>query len=178
MGGSAYNQRVLVMQTANLSWHDTLRSLPGVQIKSPLSGFILHLSHHPDILYAKSALPFALCLKLSHGEVKAPFNCHFSRRLDGGRRLCFTQGKGLRLQVELPEDIIKHQSRGLHWLANDKQQLMQGQPVLRIDLQQFHQPLIAVIMLEPHPAFIAVHSMQYQVDAATDPCFIINLKQK
>lgn len=165
------------MQAVSLTWQKSLLSIAGFAVKSPVSGQILPLSAQSDLLYSQNQLPLAFSVRLNHGEVKAPFACQYARKLDGGRRLCFNHAKGLRVQLELPEELIKHQGRGLLCLAKDGQQVTAGQPLLMVDLQQFSQPLFAIIMLSPHPAIADVHCAQYQVEAAIDPCLIIQLRK-
>lgn len=164
-----------------INWQEQYTAVvPGLAIKSPASGIILPLHAHPDPLYNTNVLPQALCMKLQHDTLVAPFAGLYNSSLLFGRRLSFRHKTGLTLQLDLPEDKSLKHGGAIKHLVNDGSQVIAGQPVLRLDpkLLQADGVYMLVLMLLQHPAISTVLSAERFVAAGQDTLFTIQLKNK
>ncbi len=158
-----------------IKWHSSLASSDGVCIKSPLSGLVLPLTSHPDLLYNANVLAAALCIQVTQGTLLAPFNgvCDFS--LQYNRRVSIKHRSGLTLLVELSNELCaKQHMRKQH---TDKANVVAGQALLSFELPAHkHDHCYAVVMLCTNHSIAEIWACQRQVIAGTDPLLI--LKQK
>lgn len=164
-----------------INWQEQHTAVvPGLAIKSPASGIILPLHAHTDPLYNTNALPLALCIKLQHDTLVAPFAGIYSNSLLAGHRLSFRHKTGLTLQLDLPDDKNLRYGRAIQHLVNDGSQVIAGQPVLRLDpkLLQADTGCLVVLMLLQHPAISTVFSSERFVAAGQDTVFTLQMKNK
>ncbi|GAB2925744.1 PTS glucose transporter subunit IIA [Rheinheimera gaetbuli] len=155
-----------------IAWHSTLSCKDGVIITSPLSGYVLPVTSHPDLLYNTNVLPAALCIQLTQGTLLAPFNgdCEFS--LQYNRRVSIKHHSGLTLQVEFSNELCGQQHmRKQH---SNKGSVVAGQLLLTFELPLVkHRNSYAVVMLCPDNTIAEIHACQRLVLAGTDPLLII-----
>jgi len=164
-----------------LHWTEQLpRTADTILLKSPVTGQVLPLSEHPEPLYHNGILPLAVCIRLEHGIITAPFNCLFSRRLNNGRRLSFRHHSGFTLQLELPQEIATFHGAGLISYVETPAEVKAQQQVMQLDLQRFRQQgqLYAIVMPEPFPRLHTAHCRQRKVLAGQDILYSLELNQK
>lgn len=163
-----------------LTWLPQLTGLDGIAVKSPASGMISPLSVHPDLLYNANVLALALCIKLQHGTLVAPFAGHYSACLQSNRRLRFRHSSGLTAQLDLPRSLANCNGKGVITLTPPGSMVRSGQPVVKLDLQslQGDSGCYAVLMLLPHPAIQNAFCAARYVGAAEDTAVIIQLNNK
>lgn len=164
-----------------INWQEQYNTkMPGLVVNSPASGMILPLHAHTDPLYNTTVLPQALCIKLQHDTLIAPFAGIYDRSLLGGRRLNFRHKSGLTLQLDLPEDNSLKHGEVIKPLVHDGAPVIAGQPVLRLDpkLLQADMGYLIVLMVLPHPAISAVFSAERVVTAGQDAVFTLQMKNK
>ena len=164
-----------------IHWQEQYNAkMPGLTINSPASGIILPLHAHTDLLYNTTVLTQAICIKLTHGTLIAPFAGVYERSLLAGRRLSFRHKSGLTLQLDLPEDSSLQHGEAIKSLVHDGEQVISGQPVLRLDpkLLQAETGYLVVLMVLPHPAILAVFSAERFVAAGLDAVFTLQMKKK
>lgn len=151
-----------------ITWQNTLSSSDGVIITSPLSGQVLPVTSHPDLLYNANVLPAALCIQLTQGTLLAPFNgeCEFS--LQYNRRISIKHRSGLILQVEFSNELCAQQHmRRQHTNTGP---VVAGQPLLTFELSLVkHHNSYAVVMLYPDNTIAEIRACQRQVIAGADP---------
>lgn len=157
-----------------ITWHNTLSCSDGVNITSPLSGYVLPVTSHPDLLYNTNVLPAALCIQLTQGTLIAPFNgvCDFS--LQYNRRVSIKHRSGLTLLVELSNELCEKLPMRL--LQTDNGNVVAGQQLLNVELpiHKLHNSY-AVVMLYPNNNIAEISACQRQVIAGKDP--LLMLKQ-
>jgi PTS system glucose-specific IIA component len=164
-----------------LTWLPQLTGLDGIAVKSPATGMVLPLSAHPDLLYNANVLALALCIKLQHGTLTAPFAGHYSACLQSNRRLRFRHSSGLTAQLDLPHSVTNSNGKGMITLTHTDSMVRAGQPVVKLDLQYLqndNSSCYAVLMLLPHPAIQNVFCAEHYVEAASDTAIIIQLNNK
>lgn len=161
-----------------IQWIPQLDAMPGLPIKSPVTGDIMPLTSHPELLFNANVLPQALCIKLQHGTLVAPFAGSYSSTLLDGRRLRFKHKSGLTMQLDLADRKTYRHGVAIRHLVNSGQQVHAGQAVIRLDLQllQHSNADWAVLTVLPHSAINAVFSAERFVTAAEDTAFTIQLK--
>lgn len=135
------------------------------------------LTEHPDLLYNSNVLTLALCIKLQHGTLYAPFSGLYDSKLLAGRRLRFRHSSGLVMQLDLPLCANISSDAGVAHLATSGASVNNGQSVMQLDLQA-QQHCYAVLMILPHPAIAEVFSTRRYAEATKDIAFIIQTKNK
>lgn len=163
-----------------MHWLPKLSDVTGLQVNSPVSGAILPLSMHPDLLYNANVLPQALVVKLEDGTLFSPFSCQFSSQLLASRRVCFTHKSGLTMQLDLPTAINQAPGCAVKQLVPSNTQVAPGKAVIKLDLQLLpgDSGHFAVLMILPHPAISAVFSAQRFVDAVKDTAITIQINNR
>lgn len=135
------------------------------------------LTEHPDLLYNSNILTMALCIKLQHGKLSAPFGGAYDSQLLAGRRLRFRHNSGLTMQLDLPLNTNINSNKVATYQATSGTIVSCGQSVMTLDLQA-QQHCYAVLMILPHPAITEVFSARRNVEAAKDVAFIIQTQNK
>lgn len=165
-----------------ISWQQDWRKVTGVPVKSPVSGQVLSISHHPEPLYQQDILAAAVCVRLEQGQIVAPFSGIITTSLEVERRIQFQHQSGLRLVLELPAKLAKLNGRGLHWLTPRQQQLSPAAPVLQLDLAFLQleldlDDLYCMIFIDSPTPITKLFCRQAQVSAGQDPIFVMQLKK-
>lgn len=163
-----------------IQWQAQHQPLSGWPVKSPATGFVMPLTSHSDLLYNANVLSQALCIKVQHDTLLAPFSGDYSYSLAGGRRLSFKHKSGLTLQLDLSDKPFQGQGAAIRRLVDCGQTVQAGQPVVRLDLQLLRDPCgyQVVFMVLPHPAIMAVFGIERFVEAGLDTALTIKLKNK
>ena len=140
----------------------------------------MSINEHPDLLYNANVLKHALCIKLQHGTLVAPFNAKLNTALSIGRRLTFTHKSGLTLQIVLPLGLAASNGKGIRFQHHSEQTVQAGQEILQVDMQYFQQqqPIYAAVILMVLPTVQTVFSAMKHVEAGLDPIFVIQLTKK
>lgn len=155
-----------------ITWRSSLPHNESVCIKSPLSGNVLPVTSHPDLLYNANVLPTALCIKLSQGKLLSPFSgvCTFS--LQYNRRICIKHRSGLILQIEFCATLFAQNSKQKQFIGAGN--VIAGQQLMSFELpSNQHNACYAVIMLSNHPSASEIWACQRQVIAGIDPLLFI-----
>lgn len=160
-----------------ITWRSSLADNEGISIKTPLSGDVLPVTSHPDLLYNANVLPAALCIKLTQGKLLAPFSgvCTFS--LQYNRRISINHRSGLILHIEFCAKLFAQNSKQKQLICAGN--VVAGQQLMSIELPANQQnACYAVVMLSNHHSISEVWTCQRQVIAGTDPLLIIKQKNQ
>lgn len=165
-----------------INWQQDWRKISGVPVKSPVTGQLFPVTQHPEPLYQQDLLPAAVCVRLEHGLILAPFACQLQTTLAADRRLHFLHQSGTKLCLELSPKLAKLNGRGLHWLAAKAQPLTAGTPVLQLDLAFLQleldlEELYCLLYLDSPVRMDALYCRQSRLAAGQDPLFIMQLKK-
>jgi phosphotransferase system IIA component len=155
-----------------IAWHSTLSCKDGVIITSPLSGYVLPVTSHPDLLYNTNVLPAALCIQLTQGTLLAPFNgdCEFS--LQYNRRVSIKHRSGLTLLIELSNELCAQQHMRMQHTGSGP--IVAGQLILTFDLPLVkHHNSYAVVIINPGNNIAEIRACQRQVIAGADPLLVL-----
>ncbi|MBZ9613561.1 PTS glucose transporter subunit IIA [Rheinheimera maricola] len=160
-----------------LTWLPQLSGIHGSVIKSPVTGMVMPLTEHPDLLYNSNVLTLALCIKLQHGTLKAPFSGVFDRQLLGGRRLRFKHNSGLVIQLDIPLDADMTNGKSVNHLVKSGATIRSGESVMSLDIRAYGNCHV-VLMILPHPAITHAFSARRHVEALNDAALIIQTGNK
>ena len=155
-----------------ITWLSSLTGNEGISIKSPLSGYVLPVTSHPDLLYNANVLPAALCIKLTQGKLLAPFSGVCSVSLQYNRRISIKHRSGLTLHIEFCATLFEKHAKQKQLICAGN--VIAGQQLMSFELAANQQNAgYAVIMLSHHHSFSEVWACQRQVNAGIDPLLLI-----
>lgn len=156
-----------------IRWQSSLSCQNGIPIKSPLTGFVLPISSHPDLLYNSNVLPSALCIQMTQGTLLAPFSGRFGFSLLGNRRITMKHQTGLGMVIDL-KSSAENDAFTIMPLKSENE-MKAGQPLATFDLsgRRRHKHYAAVMLMCP-AGVSEIVACQRSVTAGTDPLFILH----
>ncbi|MEH8018326.1 PTS glucose transporter subunit IIA [Rheinheimera muenzenbergensis] len=154
-----------------ITWHSTLSTGDGIAISSPLTGYVLPITSHPDLLYNANVLTAALCIQLTQGTLLAPFNGVCELSLLYHRRITIKHRSGLTLAIELGCEM--HSRNIAQWQTNVFN-VVAGQPILAFDLPaNRRQKNYATVMISPPQSVNEISTSQRAVTAGVDALLVL-----
>ena len=159
-----------------IRWQSSLNGEIGISIKSPLTGHVLPITSHPDLLYNTNILPAALCIELTHGTLLAPFSgsCEFS--LLGERRVTMKHRSGLGVVIDL-SPLTDSKPFAVRRL-DTRSTISTGQPIATFDVSaRGRQKYYAAVMLILPGGVSEILACERSVTAGVDPLIIIGSDQ-
>lgn len=155
-----------------IEWHSAISNSEGIAVKSPVSGYVMPMTAHPDPVYQHAPAQNGCCIALAQGLVTAPFHASCQLSLLHNRRLRFTHKSGLTLVVEFVPALFT--DRIVTSYINKNCQVKAGQPVLQIGPQSsLSDKAFAIVMLATPEAVTKALACERFVETGKDSLFIL-----
>lgn len=106
-----------------------------VEIGAPISGEVINIEDVPDVVFSEKIVGDGLGIVPTSSTVVAPIDGTIGKIFETRHAFSITSDNGVEVFVHVGLDTVELKGEGFTQLAQDKQVVKKGEPILELDLE-------------------------------------------